>query len=71
MKRKTIDELHKKSREELIKELVVKQSELNKLILELSVGKVKNTRREVILKDDIARILTIMKEKEIKKSKPS
>ncbi len=60
MKRKEIKELHHKSTVELTKELQLKQKELTKLQLETKVKREKNTRRKRFLRDDIARIFTLL-----------
>lgn len=69
MKRKDIKALHGKDRAELEKELTVKRKELTKLTLEQKVKRVKNTRMQTSLKDDIARIATIITEIQEKEKK--
>ncbi len=69
MKHKDIQALHNKTREELTKELLIKQRELQKLVTEKKLTQLKNTRLPRALKDDIARISTMLssiKHKEIK-----
>ncbi len=62
MKRKDIKNLHHKSAAELVKELVTKQQLLLKTRLETKLKQEKNTRVSRLLRDDIARVQTIMKE---------
>lgn len=69
MKRKQISELHHKSRVELYKELTEKHQELSKLRLEKGVTPPKNTRTVRGLRQDIARILTITRQQELKEKK--
>jgi len=59
---KTID-LHKKNKEELQKELEERRENLNKLSFKLVANKLKNVREIRKIKKDIARILTIIKNK--------
>lgn len=66
MKRNDIKSLHTKSRTELEKELDEKNRDLVKMTLEQKVKRVKNTRMLTGLKDDIARIATVLKEFSIK-----
>lgn len=62
MKRKDIKSLHNKTVPELEKELSGKRLELNKQTLEQKVKRVKNTRARTTLRDDIARITTVIHE---------
>lgn len=62
MKRKEIKNLHIKSIVELKKELWQKQTEITKIMLERSVKKQKNTRITRALRDDIAKIQTVLAE---------
>lgn len=62
MKPKEIRELNK---EELLQKLKDLKQELFNLRFQLSTGKTNNPRRIREVKGDIARILTIMKEREI------
>lgn len=62
MKPKEIRELNK---EELLQKLKDLKQELFNLRFQLSTGKANNPRRIREVKGDIARILTIMKEREI------
>lgn len=66
MKRKDIKLLHQKSASELEKELKARNKEFSKLTLERKVKQMKNTRLAQTLKDDIARIATVLKEIQIK-----
>ncbi len=59
-------ELRQKSKEELEKILQEKREKLRELRFDLSAGKVKNVREIRMLKRDIARILTVLKELELK-----
>lgn len=65
MKRKDIKELHHKTREELFKLAREVRQEFGKLNIELSLAKLKNTNLLRQKKKDLARILTILAEKEI------
>ncbi len=69
MKRKNISALHSKTKEELIKELVTKQKELTKMVTEKGLTRIKNTRLMRILKDDMARIQTVLSNIKVKESK--
>jgi ribosomal protein L29 len=66
MKHKDIKTLHQKSKIELEKDLETKQHELGELWLRKNDRKEKNTRKSRGLRDDIARINTIIKELNIK-----
>lgn len=57
-------DLVQKSKEELEKILKEKRIYLQKLKFDLTLGKLKNVREIREIKRDIARILTILKEKE-------
>ena len=69
MKRKQITELHHKNVAELKKELIEKRQELTKLRLGKTTTTVKNTRIARIVKDDVARIVTMIHLKELKEPK--
>jgi large subunit ribosomal protein L29 len=56
-------ELRKKSKEELEKILKEKREHLQKLKFDLSLGKLKNVKEIGQTKKDIARILTILRQK--------
>lgn len=56
-----IEELRKKSREELKKLLTDHRERLRNLKFDLAAGKVKNVREIRELKKDIARVLTMSK----------
>lgn len=62
MKRKEITALHGKSLGELQKELKNKYAELSKMTLERQVKQEKNNRKAQSIRDDIARIQTVIKE---------
>lgn len=64
MKRKQIDELHQKEVGELKKLLSQAQSELVKLRMDLATKKIKDVHVVAKKGDEIARIKTILKEKE-------
>lgn len=57
------EELRKKTKEDLEKLLVEKRKKRAQLRFDLKTGKVKNIREIREIKKDIARILTILKEK--------
>lgn len=59
-----IQELRQKSKNELQKLLEEKRLRLAQLRFDLAAGKIKNVREIRKIKKDIARILTLMKEKE-------
>jgi len=66
MKRKDIQELHGRSIKEL-KELMKKtQGELVQLRTDLGAGKLKNVHQIKMKRRDLARIKTIIREKELK-----
>jgi len=69
MKRKEIKSLHTKNREELVKDLVTKKKELVQLQVERVTKPVKNTRMLSQLRDQIARMSTILQEKQKEKTK--
>lgn len=58
-----IEELRKKSKEELKKLLIDYRERLRNLKFDLAAGKVKNVREIRELKKDIARVLTLSKSK--------
>ncbi|MDO8551589.1 MAG: 50S ribosomal protein L29 [bacterium] len=63
MKKKEIKELKTKSQLELTKMLGEYRSKLTKLRLEVGTEKIKNIRLVARTRDDIARLMTIIKEK--------
>jgi len=65
MKKKDIQDLHTRTTEELIKTANEIKSELFDLSLELSMQKLKNTSLIKRKKDDLARIKTILRGKEL------
>jgi len=69
MKKKDLAELRTKSKEELKKTLKEAEVSLLKLRMDLGAGKTKNVRAISRKKDEIARIKTIMREKEITEEK--
>lgn len=64
MKKADLKELHQKTAEELLKLLQDLRAVVKKEILDLAVNKLKNTNLIKIQKKDIARILTILGQKE-------
>jgi len=64
MKIKEVKELHQKTKEELLKILKDLTEEIEKLRIDLSTNKLKDTNVIKEKKKDVARILTILKEKE-------
>lgn len=64
MKRKQIQELHQKETGELRKLLSQAQDELVKLRMDLEAKKIKDVHALTKKRDEIARIKTILKEKE-------
>lgn len=64
MKRKQIQELHQKETGELRKLLSQAQDELVKLRMDLEAKKIKDVHALAKKRDEIARIKTILKEKE-------
>lgn len=65
MKRTDNKTLHEMSVEELRSKLAELESELGKSKVENAVGKLKNTASLTILRKEIARIKTIVREKEL------
>jgi large subunit ribosomal protein L29 len=57
------NDLRKKKKEELENLLKEKREKLAKLKLDLSLGKLKNVKEIKEIKKDIAKILTVLKEK--------
>ena len=58
-------ELREKTRKELLALLEKKRKELLKRKMELKVGKLRNVHLPSLIRKDIARILTVLKEKEL------
>lgn len=69
MKRKDIKSLHTKTVQELVKDLAGKQKEITKLVTEKGLTQVKNTRSVRVLKDDVARIMTVLAQMKRKETK--
>jgi len=63
--KKNLKEFAAKTREELLDLLKTKREDLFKLDLEKQQNKLKNTRSIFNTKKDIARILTLIREKEL------
>ncbi|MDI6603389.1 MAG: 50S ribosomal protein L29 [Patescibacteria group bacterium] len=59
-----LQELHQKTKTELQKLLQDNRANLRQLRFDLAAGKIKNVREIRKIKKDIARILTLLKEKE-------
>ncbi|MBI1982202.1 MAG: 50S ribosomal protein L29 [Candidatus Levybacteria bacterium] len=64
MKSKDIKELHAKAKEELKNMLLQAKNELFSLKMQLKQNKLKNKRLIFLKRKDIARMITILKEKE-------
>ncbi len=60
-----IKETRQKNRPELTKELVEKRKKLRELRFKAALKQIKNHREIPFLKKDIARILTVLKEKDV------
>lgn len=67
MKKNDIRELHNKSESELSIQIQQLRSELAKVNVTSAQKRGTNVRRSSILNDDLARVLTILREKEMKK----
>ncbi|MBU0576547.1 50S ribosomal protein L29 [Patescibacteria group bacterium] len=67
MKRNDIKILHEKTNAELFKQLGELEMKIAKAKLELSAGKLANLRLPGKLRDDIARIKTVLREQELYK----
>lgn len=67
MKRKDLVDLKTKEVKDLNKISGDKKAELEKIMVNVSVGKEKNLKKAKNLKRDISQILTIVREKEISK----
>jgi ribosomal protein L29 len=67
MKRKDLVDLKTKEVKDLNKILGDKKAELEKVMVNVSVGKEKNLKKAKNLRRDISQILTIVREKEIRK----
>lgn len=65
MKRKEISELKNKKIEDLNKMVVSKKLEAEKAAMKIMAGKEKNIKLERNLRAEIAKILTLVREKEI------
>ena len=65
MKKKDTNDIHVKTQEELKKMLDEARHDLVGFQLEQAQRKLKNTKSLATKKDDIARLLTVMREKEI------
>lgn len=68
MKKKDLTELKGKEIKDLLKTLKEKKGELAKVEIDIKAGKEKNLKKGNNLRRDIARILTIVKEKKILES---
>lgn len=65
MKKKEFNQLREKDRKELTKMVLGKKSELEKVRMKMFGGKEKNLKVGRILRVEIAKILTLIREKEI------
>ena len=65
MKKKDISDLRTKKLEDLLKLVSDKKKEIGKVALKIKSGEEKNLKKVKNLKLEVARILTIVKEKEI------
>lgn len=63
MKNKQKEDLRSKTSEELVREIVKVEEEIDKLMLDIKMAKVKNTSLLRRRKDDLAVIKTILREK--------
>ena len=64
MKRKDLKQLHDTDKKELLSTLMEKTDELNKTRVEMAAGKVRDTQILNKIRHDIARIKTVLVEKE-------
>ncbi len=62
MKQKDIKALFTKSRTELVKEVENKYKELTKVNMTLATKREKNVRKAQMIRDDIARMLTALRQ---------
>lgn len=67
MKKRMFEELKSKNREELKSDVIRLRKEINKLFIEKTGGKVKKTDLLGKKRREIARILTIIRQKEMEK----
>ena len=67
MKKNDLRELHNKSEKELLDQVQQIRSELEKMNLTTTEKRGTNVRLGRFIKDDLARVLTILAKKEIKK----
>jgi len=65
MKKKELKELHQKSQQELQNLMRKAQEELTKLKMDKQAGRLKNVRLPDTKRHDLARIKTILKEKDL------
>lgn len=66
MKKNELSQAKSETLQELRKKLKEKKQELAKVRLEISTGKIKNKRASKNLRKDIAQLLTLIREKEIR-----
>lgn len=69
MNKKNLTELHQLASSELSKKLGQLKIELAKAVMESQAGKLKNTRSCSSLRDQIARVMTVMREKSLESGK--
>ena len=69
MKTKQLKKLHQETRADLTKQADKLRTELTKLALEVGAGKVKDTNLVKKKRRDLARVMTIVKEKDMMPNK--
>lgn len=69
MKKKDLQELSAKTEKDLAETLEEKRKDLFKMRMDLKQNKLKNTRGIFMLRKDIARVMTILREKELAQEK--
>ena len=65
MKKKEYKEIKDKEMKDLKKVVEEKRTKLRKFLIDLKTGSEKNVKKGAILRDEIAKILTLIREKEI------
>lgn len=66
MKREELDKIRNKSIAELNKAIAEERKKMADLRLQLRLGKLKNVRKLKLKRSDIAQLLTVKREKELK-----
>lgn len=69
MKKRELDELRKKTTQELKSLLAEREKELIKLKIDLSLRKIKNVHAVALAKKELAQIKTLISEKELMEEK--